>query len=92
MKEIKRAISVVIEDSEGRVLFALRSPHKNPYPLTWSLPSHYVQPNEVPAETVARIGKNKLGVKLELVALLKEDTSDAGEYIYGICTTTVQKS
>ena len=81
MKPVKHAISVVIEIDDGLVLFALRSQMKDSYPLTWSLPSHYVKPGESPGETVKRIGKGKLGVELEILELLNEGSSERDEYI-----------
>lgn len=80
-KPIRHAISVVIQNENNETLFALRSANEPSYPLTWSLPSHYVKENETPEETVKRIGKNKLGVELGLAELLNEGTSDRGDFI-----------
>ncbi|MFZ3031462.1 MAG: NUDIX domain-containing protein [Candidatus Moraniibacteriota bacterium] len=69
-KPVRHAVSIVIKNANGETLFALRSPHKDSYPSTWSLPSHYVSEDEELAETVRRIGEKKLGVTLEPVSLL----------------------
>jgi ADP-ribose pyrophosphatase YjhB (NUDIX family) len=67
-KPIKHAVSVVIENNEGQVLFALRSPKKSEFPLVWSLPSYFVNADETLEETVARIGRDKLGVDLKSIS------------------------
>lgn len=77
---IHHAVSVVIQNSNNETLFALRSPQASSYPLTWSLPSHYVAGNETHEETIKRIGKNKLGVELEIGKLLNEGKSDRGNF------------
>jgi len=71
-KPIKHAISVVIRNSQGQTLFALRSPKKKNFPLIWSLPSFWVADSETPEATIARIGAHKLGVKGECTRLYSE--------------------
>lgn len=80
-KPIRHAISIVIKNDRGETLFALRSPKKDSYPSTWSLPSHYVGEGEEFSDTVQRIGENKLGVQLELVKPINEGKSDRGNFI-----------
>lgn len=79
-KPVRHAVSIVIKNGRGETLFALRSPHKDSYPSTWSLPSHYVSEGEELAETVRRIGEKKLGVALEPVELINEGKSDRGNF------------
>lgn len=79
-KPVRHAVSIVIKNTNGETLFALRSPHKDSYPSTWSLPSHYVSEDEELAETVRRIGEKKLGVALEPVELINEGESDRGNF------------
>jgi ADP-ribose pyrophosphatase YjhB (NUDIX family) len=79
-KPTRHAVSVIIHNSNGQTLFALRSPHKTSYPLVWSLPSHYVAEDETPEDTVARIGRHKLGVKLALVRLVNEGYGDRTDF------------
>ncbi len=78
---MRHAVSLVIENGEGEVLFALRSPTKKLYASTWSLPSYYVGEGETFEETVNRIGKNKLGVPTEAVKLINEGRSDRGDFL-----------
>lgn len=80
-KSTRHAISIVIQNENDEILFALRSANKSSYPLAWSLPSHYVSENESPKDTVKRIGKNKLGIELEIGELLNEGKSDRGDFI-----------
>ncbi len=79
-KPLRRAVSVVIQNEEGKTLFALHSAHKDPYPNTWSLPSYYMQPGEEPEDTARRIGTGKLGTVLEVGELLNEGTSEQEEF------------
>ena len=79
-KPTKHAISVVIHNSQGQTLFALRSPNKKSFPLVWSLPSHWVADGEAPEATIARIGTHKLGVKLVSVRLLNEGYGDRPDF------------
>lgn len=79
-KPIRHAVSIVVKNTKGETLFALRSPHKDSYPSTWSLPSHYVDEGEELTETVRRIGEKKLGVVLESVELINEGKSDRGNF------------
>lgn len=79
-KPIKDAVSVIIRNTQGETLFALRSPHKNTFPLMWSLPSHTVIAGESPDATIARIGSHKLGVELQLVRLLNEGYGERPNY------------
>lgn len=80
MKEIKHAISVVIQNEKGEVLFALRSPNKTEFPLVWSLPSHFMLKDETAEDTIKRIGRYKLGVELALVRLLNEGYGDRPDF------------
>ncbi len=79
-KPIRHAISIVIKNNRGETLFALRSPSKDSYPVTWSLPSHYVSEGEEFSDTIRRIGEGKLGVELESVKLVNEGKSDRGNF------------
>ncbi len=79
-KPVRHAVSVVIQNSSKQTLFALRSPQASSYPLVWSLPSYFVAENETRGETIRRIGKNKLGIELEIGELLNEGISDRGDF------------
>ncbi len=76
MKEIKHAISVVIQNEKRETLFALRSSNKTEFPLVWSLPSHFMLKDEKAEDTIKRIGQHKLGVELASVRLLNEGYGD----------------
>lgn len=80
MKPIKDAVSVVIRNEKGETLFALRSPDKSEFPLVWSLPSHFMNDGEKVEDTIKRIGRNKLGVELELVQFLNEGYGDRPDF------------
>jgi isopentenyldiphosphate isomerase len=80
MKPIKHAVSVIIQNKEGQTLFALRSPHKKSFPLTWSLPSHFMAVGERPQDTIQRIGSHKLGVELEPGVLVNEGYGERADF------------
>jgi len=80
MKPLKHAVSVIIRDN-NTTLFALRSADKERFPLTWSMPSYFVKEGEAHSETVKRIGKDKLGVDLELVRLLNEGYGERDDFL-----------
>lgn len=79
-KPVRRAISIVITNNLDETLFAKRSAKKKSYPLTWSLPSHFMEEGESPEDTIHRIGTGKLGVELEVGRLLNEGGADRGSY------------
>ncbi len=80
-KPVRHAISVVINDSKGKTLFAKRSARKRSYPLAWSLPSYFVDGEESPEETINRIGKDKLGIELATGKLINEGKSERDDFI-----------
>jgi len=80
-RPIKDAVSVVIKNNEGKVLFALRSKYIDSDPSTWSLPSYFVKEGETFEETVVRIGRDKLGVELKPGKMLIEGKKDRGDFI-----------
>lgn len=77
---LKHAVSIILKNKEGKVLFALRSPHKTSYPNVWSLPSHYVKEGETFEDTVRRIGMHKLGIDLVPINMIHEGTSDREDF------------
>lgn len=77
---VRHAISVVIKNDKGEVLFTKRSANKTSYPLAWSLPSHYAKDKESPADTVKRIGQNKLGVDLKIGKMINEGLSEREDF------------
>lgn len=80
-KPIKDAVSVVIRNGKDETLFALRNKDEKSFPLVWSLPSHFVREGEDFEQTVVRIGKDKLGIKLKAVKLLNEGKSEREDFI-----------
>lgn len=80
-KKIKDAVSVVIKNNKGETLFALRNKNEESFPNVWSLPSHFVKRGESFKETVARIGKDKIGVELKAVKLLNERKIEREDFV-----------
>ena len=80
-KSIKDAVSVIIKNNEGKVLFALRSKYIDSNPSTWSLPSYFVNKGEKFEDTMKRIGKDKLGVELNPGRMITEGKKDRSDFI-----------
>lgn len=81
MKPLRKAVAVVITDDSKKTLFALRSKNKKTFPNTWSLPSFFVRGDESFEDTIKRVGKEKLGVKLGNSQLLREGEFERENYI-----------
>ncbi len=81
-KPLKHTVSIIMKNEEGKTLFALRSPNKTSYPLTWSLPSAYVIEGETFEDTCMRIGRTKLGVELKVISVINEGhgVKDRGDH------------
>jgi len=80
-KPIKNAVSVIIRNSKGETLFALRNKNEKSFPLVWSLPSHFVKDDETFEQTIERIGIDKLNIKLRAVKLINEGKSERQYFI-----------
>ncbi|HEY9583208.1 MAG TPA: NUDIX domain-containing protein [Candidatus Paceibacterota bacterium] len=80
-KPTKDAVSLVIKNLDGRVLFARRSPSKREFPGVWSLPSAFVLGDEGQLDAVKRIGEEKLGVTLRLGQMIIEGKKERDGFI-----------
>lgn len=78
MKPVKRALAAVIRSDErggARRILAVRRPWDDPeLPGLWGLPAVSVGGEEDEAEAVQRLGREKLGVRLEPISDLREGT------------------
>lgn len=79
-KPTKHAIAVVLQNSEGKTLFALRNRNEQSFPLVWSLPSAFMHLGESIDETIVRIGRKKLGIDLKPRVLLNEGLVEREAY------------
>lgn len=78
MKSVSRSVAVVIRGDErgpgGRVLSVRRPPDDPDLPDIWGLPAASLREGEGWDAAVERIGRDKLGVELEVAAELREGT------------------
>lgn len=68
MTQIRKAISLIFKNSEGKILTTKRSLNKDSFPGFWSLPSAYLHDDEKPEEAAKRLAKNKLGLRAVEIA------------------------
>ena len=78
---IKRSVSFVIRDAHdsGRVLGVRRPPDDDALPNAWGLPAGTLGEGESWEDAVRRAGREKLGVELEVGALLEEGELERGD-------------
>lgn len=74
---IKNAISLIIKNDDGKVLFSFRPYSKKVYPCMWSIPSANIKEGETHEDTIKRIGVEKLGVELIPGKLLIDESNDS---------------
>ena len=63
MKKIRRAISLIIRNKEGKVFVVRRSPNKNSFPGCLSFPAVYLEDEESFSEAANRLVQEKLGLE-----------------------------
>ncbi len=85
MKPVKRAVAAVIRGDEPggeRRILAVRRPADDPQlPGLWGLPAVSVGSEEDEPEAVRRLGREKLGVRLEALSDLREGTLERSSYL-----------
>lgn len=69
----KHSIAVAVHDADGRLLVVKRADDDDSLPGVWGLPAATPYAGESAADTVARIGRQKLGVELRLGDRVGED-------------------
>lgn len=82
-KAIKKSVSLVIFNQDRSKILLVQRPD-NPgerWPKMWSLPSGSVKAGESYKEATIRAGKEKLGVKVDIVRFLGKGSADRGDYI-----------
>lgn len=80
-KPLRKSASIVIENSEGEPLIVKRAGDDESFPGVWSLPATTRREGESPEDTAKRCAKDKLGIDIEVVKKIGEDTKDRGGYI-----------
>ncbi|HEX2166375.1 MAG TPA: NUDIX hydrolase [Longimicrobiales bacterium] len=79
---VKRSVALVIRDSarEDMLLLVQRPPDDEDLPNVWGLPAASLRPGETAADAARRAGRDKLGLDLEIGAVLNEGTVDRSAY------------
>lgn len=79
---VKRSISLAIRDPArpGMLLLVQRPPDDEDLPDVWGLPAATRAPGETTAAAALRAGRDKLGVDLEIGAVLNEGTKQRDAY------------
>lgn len=83
-KPIRRSVAVVIRGPDPpRILAVKRPPDDEDLPDVWGLPAASLEPGETWEEAARRAGREKLGVRLRSVRLLRMgETSRPGELVH----------
>lgn len=67
-------------DQPGKVLAVLRPPDDPDLPDVWGLPAGRLAEGERPEEAARRLGREKLGVELDQVRVLRSGVADRTSY------------
>lgn len=81
-KPVRRSVSVAVRsaDAPGRVLLVQRPSDDEDLPDAWGLPAASLLPGESWEDAVRRAGRGKLGVELEVGAVLNRGTTEREGY------------
>jgi ADP-ribose pyrophosphatase YjhB (NUDIX family) len=75
LKPLKRSVSLVIEGPAG-VLLVRRPEDDESLPGLWGLPAASLREGESEREALLRVGRDKLGVEVELLQPVGEEQAD----------------
>jgi ADP-ribose pyrophosphatase YjhB (NUDIX family) len=79
LKPLKRSVSLVIEGSAG-VLLVRRPEDDDSLPGLWGLPAASLREGESENDALLRIGRDKLGVTVELLRPIGEEEAERPGY------------
>lgn len=80
-RPLKRSIAVAVHDERGRLLVVKRAEDDESLPGVWGLPAATPYDGESAADTVARIGRQKLGVGLRPAGRVGEDRAARADHV-----------
>lgn len=81
MKPVKHAVSLVIRDGNGRFLVVQRPEDDEELPGIWGLPATSLAEDETWEDAAQRVGRDKLGVDVELDAELNDGLLERDAYL-----------
>lgn len=80
-KPVKESIALFFTDEQGRFSAVKRSLNDDSLPGVWGLVGGSLRDGEEPQDTVIRSARDKLGVNVDVIDFVGEDSIDRGEYI-----------
>jgi ADP-ribose pyrophosphatase YjhB (NUDIX family) len=86
----KRAVALVMHDSEGRFLAVQRAEDDESLPGMWGLPAASLRADESDHDAVARAGRDKLGVRIEVLNRVGTDRIQRDAYVLELSDYRVQ--
>ncbi|MCU0667486.1 MAG: NUDIX domain-containing protein [Patescibacteria group bacterium] len=86
MKPTKKALALVIKNDLGEILIVKRpDTEKGPIAGAWGFPAVVIDDGESEPEAAKRVGKQKLGVEIEILNRIGEKNGDRGDFILNLC-------
>jgi 8-oxo-dGTP diphosphatase len=79
---VKYSVALVIRDDArpGMLLLVQRPPDDDDLPDVWGLPAATLALGETPADAARRAGRDKLGIELDVGAILIAGSKERGSY------------
>ncbi len=80
-KPVKESVALFFTNEQGQFSVVRRSLTDDSLPGAWGLVGGSLRVGEEPQDTVIRSAKDKLGIDVDVIDFIGEDTIDRGDYI-----------